>query len=314
MKGAMYNRYGGPDQLRVREVEQPVPKSNEVLIRVKASSVNPVDFKIRQGELKFITGKKFPRLVGADYSGEIVKTGASVTGYQAGDRVFGSVDSLKKGACAQYVTAKQGSFARVPASIPLAEAAALPVVALTALQGLRDKGNIGPGKAVLVNGSSGGVGTATLQMARYFKANITAVCSARNAELSRELGASTVIDYERKSPLGGGATYDIIFDAVANLSAKEARHSLKPRGVYITTVPDGRFIKEAVFSGLIFLGRAKTLFAKSLEADLKIIADMVDSGELKPIIEETYPLDRIEYAHRHAETGRVRGKLLILIP
>lgn len=190
----------------------------------------------------------------------------------------------------------------------------MPVVALTALQGLRDKGNIGPGRTVLVNGSSGGVGTATLQMARYFKADITAVCSARNAELSRELGALRVIDYERRTPLEGDATYHIIFDAVANLSAKEAGRKLKPGGVYITTVPDGRFLKEAIFSGLLFLGRAKSLLAKSLEADLKVVAGLVDGGELKPVIEETYTLDRIEYAHRLAETGRVRGKLLVLIP
>ncbi len=234
MKAIVYTHYGSPDALRFDEVATPAPKDNEVLIRVFAASVNPLDFHHMRGHVRMMTGVRGPKhtILGCDIAGRVEVVGSLVKQYQAGDEVFG-VTGFAGGGFAEYACSTEGKLALKPPNISFEEAAAVPIAALTALQGLRDKGRIQSGQKVLVDGASGGVGTFAIQIAKSFGAEVTAVCSTRNVERARSLGADHVIDYTRENFTHSGKLYDLILGANAYHSLLDYKRALSPDGVYV---------------------------------------------------------------------------------
>ena len=226
MKAVVINRYGAADVLEYREVEKPAINDDEILVEVYASSVNPVDWKVRQGQLKIITGKKFPRILGCDFSGKIAEIGKNIKNYKVGDEIYGMVSALKGGAYAEYVKVSLENILAKPRNLDFEQAAAVPLAGLTALQSLRNLGKIKQGDRVLINGCSGGVGSFAIQIAKSFDANVTGICSSKNIEFSKNLGADNVIDYTRKNILERDETYDIFFDVVGNQSFSQIKKLL----------------------------------------------------------------------------------------
>ncbi|HSF75807.1 MAG TPA: NAD(P)-dependent alcohol dehydrogenase, partial [Microcoleus sp.] len=214
MKAVAFDRYGSAEELQYRELSKPIAKSNELLVRVRASSVNPVDWKIRQGHLQLLTGYNFPRIVGSDISGVVVEVGREVTQFQPGDEVYTFLNPINGGACAEYAVVPESDAAIKPKNITHTEAAAVPIAGLTALQSLRDLGQIKAGNKVLINGASGGVGTFAVQVAKAMNAEVTGVCSAKNIEFVKSLGADFVLDYAEIDFTQQSDKYDIILDAV----------------------------------------------------------------------------------------------------
>ena len=313
MKAAVIERYGAPYSFKIREVPQPEIKKNELLVKVKASSVNPIDWKIRQGDLKVVTGLKFPKILGADFCGEVVAVGAEVEDYQKGDRVFGMERAVKGGAYAEYVRVKPATLAPKPKDLTDEEAAALPLAGLTALQGLRDFGHLEKGDKVLINGASGGVGTFAVQIAKAMGAHVTGVCSSRNLELVKELGAEKVIDYTKEKVLKPEDKYHLIFDAHGNLSFSKAEKCLYDGGLLITTLPSVKSLLDIAASKLHKHKQMKTFFITPTHADLMELKRLVEKNQLKVVIDKVFALDEMEQAHSHSETGHARGKIAISI-
>jgi len=235
MKAVFYNRYGSPDVLEIGELEKPTINDDEILVKAYASSVNPVDWKIRKGSLKIFTGKKFPKGVGADTVGTVVEVGEKVTGFDIGDEVYGKLSGFNGSACAEFIVAKPEDLAHKPKNLDYNEAAAVPLAALTAYQSLINQGGITKSSKVLVNGCSGGVGHFAVQIAKAMGADVTGVCSTKNVKLSKELGADKVIDYTKENVTDNDVKYDIFFDAVANQSYGKIKPILNKNGRYVTT-------------------------------------------------------------------------------
>ncbi|MEE8341560.1 MAG: NAD(P)-dependent alcohol dehydrogenase [Candidatus Neomarinimicrobiota bacterium] len=312
MKAVFYNEYGSPDVLEYGELEKPKINEDEILINAHASSVNPVDWKIRNGSIRLLTGKKFPKGTGRDIAGIITKAGGKVTVFEVGDEVYGKLSGLKSNACAEYVVAKPVDLFRKPVNLNFNEAAAVPLAALTAYQSLVTLGGLKKGLKVLVNGCSGGVGHFGVQIAKALEAEVTGVCSARNIALAIELGADNVIDYTKETVVDKNEKYDIFFDAVANQPYKKIKPLLEKKGRYVTTLPAISVIFNSI-TGIFRFKKARIISVKSNPRDLKIITEMIENGKLKPIIDKIYPLEDVREAHRYSETGRVVGKLAIAI-
>jgi 2-desacetyl-2-hydroxyethyl bacteriochlorophyllide A dehydrogenase len=311
MKAVIIDRYGSPDVLKYVDIEPPSLKSDRVLVKVRASSVNPLDWKLRQGMLKVLSGNNFPLILGFDVAGDVVKVGANVK-LQPGDAVYACLNSLPGGAYAEYVSVAESLLCPKPNNITYEEAAAVPLAAMTALQALRDLGKLKAGQAILINGASGGVGTFAVQIAKNEGASVTAVCSTSNLELVRGLGADRVIDYTQEDFTQKAEKYDIIFDAVSKRSFSECQKSLKPQGVYITLLPS----LDIFFNGfLTFFSpgkKAKFLpFMRANQDDLTILKGLIEAGKLRVVIDRTYPLSEVAAAHRYSETGRAKGKVVI---
>lgn len=316
MKAILFDRYGSPDVLRLQEVEKPSPKADEVLIKIHAASANPLDWhrmraepflvRLSDGLLK----PKNPRL-GADIAGTVEAIGSSVTEFNVGDAVFGDVGA---GGFAEYVCAKAEKLATKPANLSFEQAAAAPVVGFTALQGLRNTGKIQPGQRVLVNGASGGVGTFAVQMAKAFGAEVSAVCSTRNLELVRGLGADHVIDYTQSDFTRSGQRYDLIFDAIGNRSVADFRRVLTAQGIGaiagFTTL--GRLFQIIALGS--WGGQKISIFtAQPNQRDLLTIREMLETGKVVPVIDRHYPLAETAEAIRYLETSRARGKVIVTI-
>ena len=312
MKAVFYNKYGSPDVLEVGELEKPKIEEGEILVQAYASSVNPVDWKIRNGSMKIFTGKKFPKGVGTDTVGKIVEVGEKVAGFSIGDDVYGKLSGFKGSACAEFVVAKSEDLAPKPENLDYNEAAAVPLAALTAYQALVNHGELTKDSKVLVNGCSGGVGHFAVQIAKAMGAEVTGICSTKNTKLSKELGADKVIDYTKENIAESVEKYDIFFDAVANQSYGKIKPILNKNGQYVTTLPSVGVILSPII-GLFSSKKAKMINAKSIPQDLQRITKMIENGKVKPIIDKIYPLEDICEAHRHSETGRVVGKLSISI-
>jgi NADPH:quinone reductase-like Zn-dependent oxidoreductase len=320
MQAIVYRTYGPPHALRLEETEKPAPSDGQVLIRVRAASVNPYDWHFMRGEpypLRLMTGLLKPRLtrLGADAAGEVEAVGTGVTQFKTGDAVFG----LCKGAFAEYACASATVMALKPASVTFEQAASVPIAGLTALQALRDKGRLQPGQSLLINGAGGGVGTFAVQIAKAFGAEVTGVCSARNVELVRSLGADRVIDYTREDATSSGGRYDLFFDCVGNHALKARLRVLKPRGIYVGIgAPVGKWGMQ-VFTGLVktlaiapFIGqKILGMVAKSNPGDLAFLGKMIASGKISPPIERRYTLAQTPEAIRYIETGHARGKVVI---
>ncbi|WP_017314880.1 NAD(P)-dependent alcohol dehydrogenase [Mastigocladopsis repens] len=312
MKAVVIRRYGSPEVLQYEEVEPPKIKPNELLVKVHASCVNPVDWKIRKGMLKFITGNKFPMILGFDLSGEVVEVGSQVTRFKPGDAIYGNV-GLLGGAYAELAAIPEKSTALKPINMSYEEAASLPVTALTALQSLRDLGNIQPGQSVLVNGASGGVGIFAVQIAKALGVQVTAVCSTKNIELVKSLGADRIIDYTQQDFTQDSAQYDIVLDAVAKQSFSSCRKVLKPNGIYVTTLPSIESLVQSILTTFIPGQKAKIILETPKSQDLVYLKELIEAGKIRSVIDRTYPLQQLAAAHAYSETERAVGKIAITV-
>ena len=324
MKAIVHCEYGSPDVLTLMDVEKPVPNENQVLVRVRAASVNPLDLTIRGPWLiRPILGMRKPKdtRLGVDYAGTVEAVGKNVTGFKPGDEVFGARD----GALAEYVCGlADRAVVLKPPNMTFEQAASVPVAAITALQGLRDKGNIRSGQKVLINGASGGVGTFAVQIAKSFGTEVTGVCSTRNLDMVRSIGADHVIDYTKEDFTKTDQRYDLIFDLVGNHSFSERRRILNPNGICVMAGiggagwHDGMAMRLAgelnAYVGSRFTSQKFIAYIANLnKADLTILADLMQSGRLTPVIDKTYKLSDVPAALKYLETGHVRGKVVITL-
>jgi NADPH:quinone reductase-like Zn-dependent oxidoreductase len=320
MKAIVYSSYGSPEVLRFEDIDKPVPKDNEVLIRVLAASVNPLDWHFMRGmpyAVRLVTGLGKPKFtgLGVDVAGKVEAVGRSVTLLKEGDEVFGSC----RGAFAEYVCAAESTVTLKPANVTLEQAASAPVAAYTALQGLRDKGHIRPGQTLLVNGAAGGVGTFAVQIAKSFGAVVTGVCSTRNVEMVRSIGADEVIDYTRADFATRGQRYDLIFDVIGNHSLLACRSVLNPGGICIMAGgPADRWMIGPVAGAigaivLSLFGNRKLvgMLAKANKEDLMVMSELMEAGRVKPVIDRIYKLSEAPEAIRYLEEGHAQGKVVI---
>lgn len=325
MKALVHCDYGAPDVLKVIEIAKPAPGEHEMLIRVHAASVNPLDWHFVRGTpyaMRFGSGLRKPKdmQVGVDFAGVVEAVGPGVTRFKAGDQVFGG----RHGAIAEFVVARDDrAVVPMPAGITFEQAASLPIAAVTALQGLRDKGKLQPGQKVLINGASGGVGTFAVQIAKAMGAEVTGVCSTRNLDLVRSLGADHVVDYTKEDYTKGEARYDLVVDNVGNRSLAENRRALAPSGMYVLIggggPNDGKWIGPLakpvaeLIEGPFVKQKMVMLLADLSPDDLTALAGQVASGTLKPVIDRRYPLSEAAEAIRYLEAGHARGKVLVTV-
>jgi NADPH:quinone reductase-like Zn-dependent oxidoreductase len=321
MQAIVQHGYGSPRRLRLEEVAAPVVDDDGVLVRVHAASVNPVDRHLMRGQpylIHLTDGLLRPKVTirGVDLAGRVEAVGRNVTQFQPGDAVFGH----RRAAFAEYACGAEANFAPLPAGLTFEQAAAIPVAGYTALQGLRDKGQLQSGQRVLINGASGGVGTFAVQIAKAMGAEVTGVCSARNVGLVQSLGADHVIDYTQQDFTRAGRQYDLILDAVGNRALHSLRRILHPTGTLVVVgAPKGRWLgplkpllKAAVMSRFV-RQRLAPLIAQHNKADLLTLKEMIEAGKVKPVIDRTYPLSEVPEAIGYLEAGHARGKVVITI-
>ncbi|MBD2665733.1 quinone oxidoreductase [Richelia sinica FACHB-800] len=313
MKAVVIRQYGSPEVLQYEDVAQPTIKPDQVLVKIHASSVNPIDWKIRKGMLKLITGNKFPKILGFDLAGEVVEVGSQVTRFQAGDAVYGNA-GLGGGAYAEYAAVGEKYLAPKPNNMSYEEAAAVPGGALTALQALRDLGKIQSGHRVLINGAGGGVGSFGVQIAKALGAEVTGVCSGNKLELVKSLGADLVIDYTQQDFTDGNVQYDIILDAVAKRAFGNCKRVLTPQGVYISTLPIPEVIVQSVLTSVLPGQKAKLVFENPNSQDLIYLQGLIEAGKIRAVIDRIYPLAELAAAHAYSESERAGGKIAIAIP
>lgn len=312
MKAIIIDKYGGPEVLQYKELPIPQINDDEILIRVHNSSVNPVDWKVRKGALRFLPGQKLPKVLGGDIAGIVEKIGKDIKEFSKGDQIYGLITAFKGGAYAEFAIAKSNQIVIKPTNLTFEEAGTIPLAALTAYQGLTRVGKIKEGEHVLINGCSGGVGHFAVQIAKTMGANVTGVCSTKNIELSRELGADNIIDYTKGNILKPSQKYDIFYDAVANQSYGKIKRHLNKNGRYISTLPTLRVILDQIL-GILSSKKASMSNVKVTPEDLRFLGELIKSNKLKVHIDKTYDLKDIQDAHRHSETGRVVGKLALSI-
>jgi len=315
VRGALYERYGGPEVLEVRDLEPPRPEDDEVLVRVRAAAVNPVDWKIRRGSLRPFASARFPMIPGSDLAGEVLETGSAVTRFQPGDAIYAMLQPAVGGACAERAVVPADAAGGKPDNLSFEEAAAVPLAALTALQALRDKGRIAPGMRVLVNGGSGGVGSFAIQIAKRMETEVTAVASGRNLDLLRALGADRAIDYQREDFTRRQQVWDVVLDTVSTHPFREVAHVLSPEGRYIhlQPTPGGFLLVLATrLAGLFgFRKRAETLLVQPRGPELEELKEWIGEGHLRPVLHGVYPLNEIARAHTESESGHARGKIVL---
>ena len=326
MKAVVYTNYGSPDVLEIRDVKKPVPNDDQVLVKVRAASLNPLDWHYMEGTPYIMramgTGlrkPKSPRL-GVDLAGQVEAVGKNVPEFKPGDEVFGTGGGA---AFAEYVCARKTKLVLKPANITFEQAAAVPIAALTALQGLRDKGHVQPGQKVLINGASGGVGTFAVQIAKSFGADVTGVCSTKNLDLVRSLGADQVIDYTKEDFTKGAQRYDVILDNVGTQPLSGFRHALQPKGICVMIGgggpndggligPMARPIKTMLMSPFISQ-KMGMMLAEIRQDDLTKMSELMQAGKVTPVIDRTYPLSQIREAMKYLEAGHARGKVILTV-
>ncbi|UCH81960.1 MAG: NAD(P)-dependent alcohol dehydrogenase [Nitrospiraceae bacterium] len=319
MKAIVYEKYGPPEVLKIKEVEKPVIGDNEVLIRVHATTVTSGDVRLRKANpfiARFVTGLLRPRktILGVDIAGEIERTGKNVKRFKKGDQIFGSTFDFGMGAYAQYTCLPEKAvLAKKPANITYEQAAAVFFAAHTALHFLK-KGNIKSGQKVLIYGASGAIGTYAVQLARYFGAEVSGVCSTANLELVKSLGAASVVDYTKEDFTKSGQTYDVIFDTVGKSPFSGCVTSLKKKGIYLRTV---HMSLSPIVRGLwITMTSSKKVIggvATEHNEDLIFLRGLIETGTLKPVIDRVYPIEQIVEAHRYVEKGHKKGNVVITV-
>jgi len=308
MKAVVINQFGGIEQFQMQEVSLPLPKAGQVLVRIHAVAINPVDYKIRNGSMRFITGKKFPRILGQDIAGVVEQAGKN-SKFRPGDKVFAML-SYHGGGYAEFVAVNENQLALIPENLDMTEAAAVPLAATTAYQAFKLGGGIKSGTKVLINGASGGVGSFAVQIAKAMGAHVTAVSSSKNIEFVKNLGAEQVIDYTNEDFTNLDQEFNIVFDAVAKSSFLKSKKLLVKNGAYVSTLPNNGLF----FFQLTNFARSKNahfVAAKPIAEDLKVISDFIAKGLVKVHIEKTFPLEEAAKAHELIESERVRGKLIL---
>ncbi|TME72194.1 MAG: NAD(P)-dependent alcohol dehydrogenase [Chloroflexi bacterium] len=324
MKAIVRERYGPPDVLELRDVERPAIDDDSILVRVRAASINAYDWHMMRGRpslVRIVAGLRKPKssAMGVDVAGQVEAVGKNVTQFRPGDEVFGS----RSGSLAEYVRGTSQSFlVPKPARLTFEQAAAVPMAGTTALQGLRDKGQIRPGQKVLINGASGGVGTFAVQIAKAFGAHVTAVCSTGNLEQARSLGADQVIDYTKEDFTRSGKRYDLILDVAASGPLSARRRVLEPSGILVGVgSADSRYGMTSLLAGLVEtavlsrFGKQKMPFflAKNSKEDLMVLTELIETGKIRPVIDRTYPLRETAEAIRYLEAGHARAKVVITV-
>ena len=321
MKAIVFPQYGPPDALQLKELEKPSPKDDEVLVKVHAAAANPLDWHRMRGApflARLSEGFFKPKnpLLGADIAGEVEAVGTNVRQFKPGDEVFGEIGA---GGFAEYACAPERLFASKPANLSFEEAAAVPVVAFTALQGLRDAGKIQAGQTVLVNGASGGVGTFAVQIAKAYGAEVTGVCSTRNLDMVRSIGADHVIDYTQEDFTRNGQQYDLIYDAVGNRSVADYRRALRPGGRCVVAGFTSlmRLFQVVVLGAWASRTGSKSIglmgTARPIQKDLMAIKELLETGKVVPVIDRRYPLKDTAEAIRYLEAGHAQGKVIITV-
>lgn len=319
MKAIVRTQYGPPSVVQFAEVATPAPADNEVMIRLRAASVNPLDLFLMTGmPWNRVPGLRKPKheVLGCDIAGQVEAVGKNVKQFRAGDEVFGATGFEGKG-FAEYVCALEEKLAAKSASVSFEDAAAIPIAASTALQGLRDKGRIRPGHKVLIEGASGGVGTFAVQIAKAFGAEVTAVCSTRNVDKVRAIGADHVVDYTQIDFTRSGQRYDLILGVSAHHSISEYRRILSEHGIYVAVGGGPSKVLEAVLWGSVLsLGRKKMTFfiANINQKDLVFLGDLLKSGKVRPVIDKAYPLSEAAEALRYLAEGHAQGKVVLTVP
>jgi NADPH:quinone reductase-like Zn-dependent oxidoreductase len=327
MKAIRFDRYGPPEVLELRDVDMPVVGDDDLLVRVRAASVNPLDWHFMRGSpylVRMVAGLSRPRAsagkLGADMAGSVEAVGRNVTEFQPGDEVFGGLND--RGTLAEYISiGEDGAVLAKPASLSFEAAASVPVAAVTALQALRDKGRMQPGQKVLVNGASGGVGTFTVQIAKALGAQVTAVCSTRNVEIADSIGADQVIDYTRQDFTEIRGRYDLVVDIAGSRTLAQTRRVLVPKGVLVAVGgpnkgrwigPLGRTVRMAFMSPMVSQQMAFFL-AHQNKADLAVLRELLESGKVRPVLDRTYSLSDVAEAIAYLEQGHAMGKVIITV-
>jgi NADPH:quinone reductase-like Zn-dependent oxidoreductase len=308
MKAIRIHEFGGPDQLKIEDIPIPVPAADEVLIKIYATSVNPVDWKIREGERKDKFPSSLPLTLGWDVSGVIESVGQQVTSFKAGDEVYGRPDPTKNGAYAEYMVVKADQISFKPQTIDYKQAAAVPLAGLTAWQGIFDHGHLEKGQKVLIHAGSGGVGTFAIQFARWKGAEVITTSSAENIAFLKLLGANYVIDYKKEKFEEKISDVDLVFDTIGGETQKRSLGVLKSGGRLITTVKP-EFVEEAKKRNIVLEG----FTAQSYPAELKDIARLIDEGQVKPVIDRVMPLAKAAEAQQISKEGHTRGKIVLSV-
>lgn len=323
MKAIVYYNYGSPDVLKLEEVEKPIPKDDEVLIRIHAASVNAYDWHLLKADpflVRLMGGgflKPKNKILGADIAGQVEAVGRNVKRFQPGDDVFGDLSGCDNGSFAEYACAPENRLALKPASMTFEKAAAIPMAAVTALQGLRDEGQIQPGQKVLINGASGGVGTFAVQIAKSFGAEVTAVCSSRNLDMARSIGADHVIDYTKEDFTQNEQRYDLILAANGYHPILDYKRALSPKGKYVMAGGSMSQMFQAMLLGpwISMTGSKKMggVAAAPNQKDLVLIKELFEAGKVTPVIDRCYPLSETAEAIRYLDAGHARGKVVITL-
>lgn len=323
MKAIIYTEYGSPDVLQLKEVAKPVPADNEVLVKIHAASVNAADWRLMRAEpflARLHTGLFKPtrlQILGADIAGRVEAVGKDVTQFKAGDDVYGDVFASDLGGFAEYKCARESELVLKPTNLTFEAAAAVPLAALTALHGLRDKGQIKPGQKVLINGATGGVGTFAVQIAKHFGTEVTAVCSTGKADLVRSLGADHVIDYTQEDFTRSGKQFDLILAVNGNRSIFDYKRALSPDGIYVMAGGKSKQLFQALLLAPWLSRSGKQTFgalsSKPNQTDLLYMKYLLESGKIKPVIDRYYPLSKVPEAIRYVEEGHANGKVVVTV-
>jgi NADPH:quinone reductase-like Zn-dependent oxidoreductase len=315
MKAVVYDHYGEPEALRLREIPEPKIGDEECLVKVAAVSVNPSDWKTLAGKWSFATGHRFPRPTGIDFSGTIERTGNKARRFRMGERVMGSVIPLRKGCLAEYVAVAESHLGRIPHNIPPSDSAGIPVACSTAYVGLQHRRKDLRGKRILLTGGGGGVGQFVIQLGRVFGAHLTAVCSEEKVKLCRALGADRVIDYRKTDPLTLSDRYDLVFNCASSISYREAKTILNPGGEYLLLDTQGRIwlFAYSMFSQ-ITPGRRMWAFLVGPDGGrYNLLADLIEKNDLRVTVGSRYPIERSAEAYRENKNGHATGKIIITI-
>ncbi len=313
MKAIITEAYGGAEVLKLKEIPKPTIKNDEVLVKVMASSVNPYEIMIRRGDLKIMTGKKPPQVLGSDLAGVIEEIGSSVIDFKKGDEVYGMLNGLKGGAYAEFLEVKASEISLKPTNLSFEETASLPLVSLTSYQAMIHTGKAKKGDSILINGCTGGVGSTAVQIAKAIGCKVTGVCSTKNIEFAKSLGTDKVIDYKKEDVIKFPAKYDLIFDTIGNIPFSKSQAILKDSKIYVTTQATPKAMMIDPILNAFRNKKAKIVMVKPNSDDLKKITRHIESGKVKPQINTTFPLEQIQEAHKLSETGRVTGKIVLKI-
>jgi len=313
MKAMQFQAYGDPSQLHLAEAAQPEPSATQLLVKVAASSVNPVDWKLHSGAYRLLMPIRFPSTPGFDLAGEVSAVGANVQNFRPGDRIFAMSDRRSGHAAAEYVVVGEAAAAQAPANLSAAEAACIPLAGLTALQCLRDLGHLEAGQRVLIIGASGGVGHLALQIAKSYGANVTGVCSGHHVAMVGELGADRVFDYTREPDFLRGDKYDVILDAVVRAPASALLGALTAYGRYVATLPSFTRIVAATVLPVFSKKRIGIVRVSPRGKDLDALRRLCESGELRPVIDKTFRLSDLAAAYEYSRQGRTAGKIAVIV-